>query len=45
LCRACESAPPGVSGDDGIADVTDLRRVFMAIKNRVSDPRVERGTW
>ena len=32
-------------GDDGIADVTDLRRVFMAIKDRVSDPSVERGTW
>jgi hypothetical protein len=32
-------------GDDGIADVTDLRRVFMVIKDRVSDPSVERGTW
>jgi len=31
-------------GDVDIADVTDLRRVFMATKNRVSDPSVERGT-
>jgi len=38
-------ASPGVSGDDGIADGTELRRIFMAIKNRVPDPSVERGSW
>jgi hypothetical protein len=30
--------------DDGIADVTDLRRFFMALENQVSNPSVDRGS-